>query len=88
MLFHTVPKGRCEKAVISHRPPTKKYSVKICFSLFQEPLDSFSFFKNHVPGNKPVMHSWMSSRNALLGVLQEHAPVQVLGTYSGTPLEC
>ena len=75
LLFHTVPLQ-------------KKYSVKICFSPFHEALDSFTFFKNRVPGNKPGMHSWMTSRNVLLGDLQEHAPGQALGTYSGTLLEC
>ena len=33
------------------------------------------------------MHSWMTSRNALLGDLQEHVPGQVLGTYFGILLK-
>ena len=69
-------------------PPTTKHRFKICFSPFHEAFDSFSYFKNRAPRNNPGMHSWMTSRNALLGDLQEHAPGQVLGTYSGTLLEC
>ena len=75
LLFHAVP-------------PSIKTWCQIFFSLFHEALDSFPFIKNCVPGNNPGMHSWMTSRNALLGDLQEHAPGQVLGTYSGTLLEC
>ena len=60
-------------SVISHRPPYKKNSFKNFFSPFHEALESFSFIKNRVPGNNPGMHSWMTSRNALLGDLQEHS---------------
>ena len=69
-------------------PPQQKHSVKICFLPFHEAFDSFSYFKNRAPRNNPGMHSWMTSRNALLGDLQEHAPVHDLGTYSGTLPEC
>ena len=71
LLFHTVPLQQ-------------KQSVKIWFSPFHKASDSFSFFKNRVPGNNPGMHSYMTSRNALLGDLKEHDPGQVLGTF----LEC
>ena len=69
-------------------PLQQKHSVKICFSPFHEAFDSFSYFKNRAPRNNPGMHSWMTSRNALLEDLQEHAPGEVLGTYSGTLLKC
>ena len=66
-------------SVISHRPPPlqQKHMVKICFLPFHEAFDSFSFFKNRAPRNNPGMHSWTTSRNALLGDLQEHTPGQV-----------
>ena len=75
LLFHTVP-------------PTIKTVFKICFPPFHEPVDSFSFCKNRVPGNLSGMRSWMTSRNAFLGHLQEHAPQLAFETFSGTGLEC
>ena len=75
LLFHTVPLQQ-------------KQSVKIWFSPFHKALDSFSFFKNRVPGNNPGMHFWMTFRNALLGDLQDHTPGEAFGTYFGTLLEC
>ena len=82
-------RGGGVKCLLFHTAPLQqKHSVKICFLPFHEAFDSFSYFKNRAPRNNPGMHSWMTSRNALLGDLQEHAPGQVLGTYSGTLLKC
>ena len=60
----------------------------MCFLPFHEPVDSFSFCKNCVPGNVSGMRSLMTSRNAFLGHLQEHAPKLAFGTFSGTGPEC
>ena len=61
-------------------PLQQKHNVKICFSPFQEALHNFLFLKKKC--------SWKQPRNAFLDDLQEHAPGQVLGTYSFTLLEC
>ena len=41
-----------------------------------------------VPGNIPGMRSWMTSRNAVLGDLQEHTPELAFRPFSGTVPEC
>ena len=56
----------------------------MCFLPFHEPVDSFSFCKNRVPGNVPGMRSWMTSRNVFLGNLREYTTKLAFGTFSGT----
>ena len=68
--------------------PQTKNNMKIFFSPFHEVLDKFSFFKFRVPGHTPGTRSWNTSRNALLGDIQECTPGQAIGAFYGTLLTC
>ena len=58
--------GGVKSLLFNTVPPTKKNVLKICFSPFHKAEDSFSFFKNHVPGLPPGTLSWETSRNTVL----------------------